>query len=100
MGLIKTACLATLGLESRARELVKDLVRQGEESQSDVARSVRKALDKLDRVEGDLWQEEGKVLERLCQKLQVPTRGDVESLHRKIDELASSVAALRARPRA
>ncbi len=96
MGLIKTMCLATLGLESKVRDLVDELAQKGEASDSAAAKSVRGLIDRLDRLERDFRKEEGQLVERVCHKLKVPTRSDVESLHRKLDELATSVAALRA----
>lgn len=96
MGVIKTMCLATLGLEAKLRDLVDELAQKGETSESAAAKSVRGLIDRLDRMERDFRQEEDRLVERVCHKLKVPTRSDVESLHRKLDDLAASVAALRA----
>lgn len=99
MGLIKTLCLATLGLEAKLRDLIEELTKKGEASDSAAAKSVRGLIDRLDRIERELRQEEDRLVERVCHKLKVPTRSDVESLHRKLDELAASVSALRASQR-
>lgn len=96
MGLIKTMCLATLGLETKLRDLVDELAKKGEASDSAAAKAVRGLIDRVDRIERDLRKEEDQLVERVCHKLKVPTRSDVESLHRKLDDLTASVAALRA----
>lgn len=99
MGLIKTACLATLGLETKLREIVGELVRKGEANDSSCARSLRSFLEKADEVERDLRREEAQLMERVCKKLNVPTRADIDRLHRKLDDLAASLAASQAEKR-
>ncbi len=95
MGLIKTACLATLGIEATVREALSELVRKGEASESPLARSVRGLLEKGETVKQDLQREEGRLVGRLCEKLNIPTRADLERLHRKLDDLAVTMATSR-----
>jgi hypothetical protein len=82
--LIKKAVMAGLGIEAKGREKLEELVRDGEESQTDCAKAVKKfmteagrAAEKLEKKVADAWP--------------VAMRSDLERLEKKIQELASKI---------
>lgn len=95
MGLFKTACLLTAGLELQLRETVQELVRKGEANDSPCARGIRKWQQRLETVRKELREEERALAQRLCSRVSIPTRADIERLDKKLDNLAATVLASR-----
>lgn len=99
MGLLKTTCLMTAGLESQLRETIQDLVRKGEANDSAYARTVRKWQQRLETVQKELREEERELTQRLCSRVSIPTRADIDRLDRKLDNLAATVLSSRSEQR-
>lgn len=95
MGLIKKAALAALGLEVKLREVVEELVQKGEANNSEGARSIKSLLEKADKAEREIRREEARVVEQVSHKLNMPTRSDIDRIHKKLDDLTAALAATR-----
>ncbi len=98
MGLIKKAALAALGLEAKLREVVEDLVQKGEANNSESAREIKKIVEKTEEFEQDVRRKEKQMMEKISRKLNVPTRSDLDGIHRKLDDLTAVLRAEKRSP--
>jgi len=88
---IKKAVMAGLGVGSQGREKFEELVRQGEQSQTEVAKAVKKFMTETEKNAKKLEEKGRKLADRCMDKLPVPTRSDIERLERKIQDLMNRI---------
>lgn len=87
--LLKKAAMVGLGFSERAREIVEELAKRGEENQSDEARRIKAFFDSAEKGGRELNQK----LEDLCQKISgkipFPTQSEIERLEKELADLAA-----------
>jgi polyhydroxyalkanoate synthesis regulator phasin len=89
--LIKKAVMAGLGVGAQGREKFEELVRQGEQSQTEVAKAVKKMMTEAEK-NARMLEDKGRELAGRCfEKMPIPTRSDVERLEKKIQDLADRI---------
>ena len=86
--LMKKVMLAGLGMESKIREAVEDLVRRGEESQGAGAKRAKDCFGSLDKDLKRLEEKERAFVKKVMAKLPIATKADLERLEEKIQALA------------
>ena len=91
---IKRAMLAGLGAQEKARELVDDLVKAGELSKSDGATLVKEWASKAEESTKDLDLKVKDAISGAFERLNIPTRDDLEKMEKKIQGIAARLAKL------
>jgi polyhydroxyalkanoate synthesis regulator phasin len=89
--LIKKAVMAGLGVGAQGREKFEELVRQGEQSQTEVAKAVKKLMTEAEKNAKTLEDKGRKLADRCFEKMPIPTRSDVERIEKKIQDLANRI---------
>ncbi len=89
---IRNAMLAGFGVQEKVREFVDDLVKKGELSESQGAKLVKEWSDKFEKNTTDISKSVNEVVTKALEKMNLPTKDDVQKLNEKIDSLASRVA--------
>ena len=91
---MKRAMLAGLGAQEKARELVDDLVKAGELSKSDGATLVKEWASKAEESTKDLDLKVKDAISGAFERLNIPTRDDLEKMEKKIQGIAARLAKL------
>jgi len=87
--MMKKMVMAGLGVEAKARETWKDLVRRGEENQNDYAKKVKERVAGLEKDLKELEKKERDLVDRVMAKLPIATKADLDRLEKKIQELSA-----------
>lgn len=87
--LIKKTVMAGLGIEAQGREKFEELVRKGEQSQTDCAKAVKEFMTEAEKNAKKLEEKGRKVADRILESVPIPTKSDLARLEKKIQELAS-----------
>ena len=89
--LIKKTILTGLGIVSltkdKAEKLVKDLIKEGELSESEGAKMTKNLLEKVEKNKEDLENKIEKTTTKTLTKLNVPTHKEITDLKKKIENL-------------
>lgn len=98
-GLVRKAMLATIGAAAIAQEeleaLINRLVERGEIAEQDGKKLVHELMDKRKSKTADIEEDLNKNLEGVLQRMNIPTKGDVEELGNKITNLSKKVDELK-----
>ncbi len=86
--------LAGLGAQEKIKEFVDDLVKKGELSESQGAKIVKEWSEKASQSTSDLREDISEVISKTLEKMNIPTKEDLESLNTKIESLSMRIAAL------
>ena len=89
---IRNAMLAGFGVQEKVREFVDELVKKGELSESQGAKLVKEWSDKFEKNTTDISKSVNEVVTKALEKMNLPTKDDIQRLNEKIDSLASRVA--------
>ncbi len=91
---IKKAMLAGLGAQEKARELVDELVKAGELSKNEAATLVKEWTSKAEESTKDLDLKIKDTIAGAFEKLNIPTRDDLERLDKKIQGISARLSKL------
>ena len=89
---IRNAMLAGFGVQEKVREFVDELVKKGELSEPQGAKLVKEWSDKFEKNTTDISKSLNEVVTKTLEKMNLPTKDDIQKLNEKIDSLASRVA--------
>ncbi len=89
---IRNAMLAGFGVQEKVREFIDDLVKKGELSESQGAKLVKEWSDKFEKNTTDISKSVNEVVTKALEKMNLPTKDDIQKVNEKIDSLASRVA--------
>lgn len=92
--IIRRALMAGLGMQAKAKEFIDELVKQGELSETQGARLIREWSDKADKTGKDLSKSIVDLVGKPLEKMNIPTRDEVEKLQRKVQSLSARVKKL------
>ncbi|MCK5212110.1 phasin family protein [Candidatus Parcubacteria bacterium] len=89
--LIKKTILTGLGIVSltkeKAEKLVKDLIKEGEVSESEGSKLVKELLEKVEDNKKSMEKKIEKTVCDVLKKLNIPSRKDITGLNSKIEKL-------------
>jgi polyhydroxyalkanoate synthesis regulator phasin len=85
---IKTLAYAGLGVQDKIHEALEELARRGQSSRVGMAQSVGKMINQLEKRGKELQVEEHELLNRLAERLGLPSKRDIERLEKRIQELS------------
>jgi polyhydroxyalkanoate synthesis regulator phasin len=92
--IIKKAMLAGLGAQEKARELVDELVKAGELSKNEAATLVKEWTSKAEESTKDLDLKLKDTIAGALERLNIPTRDDLEKLEKKIQGISARLSKL------
>ncbi len=92
--IIKKAMLAGLGAQEKAREFVEDLVKTGELSKGEASSLVKEWASKAEDSKKELDHKIKDALGATLEKLNIPSRDDMEKLEKKVQNLTARIAKL------
>jgi polyhydroxyalkanoate synthesis regulator phasin len=92
--IIKKAMLAGLGAQEKAREFVDELVKAGELSKSEGATLVKEWASKAEESTKDVDLKIKDAIGGAFEKLNIPTRDDLEKLEKKIQGISARLSKL------
>lgn len=92
--IIHKAVMAGLGVPEKMKEIVDELVKKGELSESQGSKLVKEWKGKLDKSSEDLGKSVSDVIKKTLEKMNIPTRDEVEKLEKKITALSARVKKL------
>ncbi len=86
--------MAGLGVPEKMKDLVEDLVKKGELSESEGARLVRECTEKVTKSGEDVSKIISELIGKTLEKMNIPARNEVEELKKKLKTLSSKVKKL------
>ncbi len=91
---IKRALLAGLGAQEKAKEFVDELVKAGELSKGDGASLVKEWVSKAEESRKDLDAKIKDAMAAAMEKLNIPTRDDIEKMEKKLQNISARLTKL------
>ena len=92
--IVHKALLAGLGVPEKMKEMVDDLVKKGELSESQGSKLVKEWTDKASKTGEDVSKNITSFIDKTLEKMNIPTREEVEKLEKKITALSARVKKL------
>ncbi len=92
--ILKKAMLAGLGAQEKAKEFVDELVKAGELSKSDGATLVKEWASKAEESTKDIDLKIKDAIGGAFEKLNIPTRDDLEKLEKKLQGISARLSKL------
>jgi polyhydroxyalkanoate synthesis regulator phasin len=92
--IIKKAMLAGLGAQEKAKEFVDELVKAGELSKNDGATLVKEWVAKAEESTKDMDLKIKDAMAAAFEKLNIPSRDDLEKMEKKIQGISARLAKL------
>ncbi len=92
--IIKKAMLAGLGAQEKAKEFVDELVKAGELSKSDASSLVKEWVSKAEDSRKEFDTKIKDAMAAAFEKLNVPTRDDIEKMEKKLQNISARLAKL------
>jgi polyhydroxyalkanoate synthesis regulator phasin len=92
--IIKRAMLAGIGAQEKAKEFVDELVKAGELSKNEGATLVKEWVSKAEESTKDMDLKVKDAIAAGFEKLNIPTRDDLEKVEKKIQGISARLAKL------
>jgi len=92
--IIKKAMLVGLGAQEKAKEFVEELVKAGELSKSEASTLVKEWTSKAEESSKEFDKRVKETVANVLEKLNIPSREDMEKLEKKIQALNSRLKKL------
>lgn len=87
--ILRKAALVGLGLTEHAKEVVEELARKGEASQSEEAQRLKSFFASAEKGEQELNQKLSDLGQRIAGGIRFPSRADLDRLEKELSELAA-----------
>lgn len=91
---VRNAILAGFGVQEKVKEFIDELVKKGELSESQGAKLVKEWTEKADKSTADLGKTISDLVSKTLEKMNIPTREEIERLNKKIQSLSARVKKL------
>lgn len=92
--LVRNILLAGLGAQEKIKESIDELVKKGELSESQGAKIIKEWTEKANKSSSELRENMSEIISRTLEKMNLPSRDDIENLEKKIENLASRISAI------
>lgn len=92
--IIKKAMLAGLGAQEKVKEFVDDLVKKGDLSKSEGATLVKEWASRAEEGTKDMDLKIKDAMAAVFEKMNIPTRDDLEKLEKKVQGLSARISKL------
>ncbi|MBI5204413.1 MAG: phasin family protein [Nitrospirae bacterium] len=91
---VRNAMLAGLGMQQKVSEFVDELVKKGELSESQGAKLIKEWSEKAEKGTEGLSKNFSEILTKTLDKMNLPTKDDIEKLNKKVQALSGRVKKL------
>lgn len=91
---VRNALLAGFGMQQKVKEFIDELVKKGELSESQGAKLIKEWSEKAEKGTGQFTKNFSEILTKTLEKMNLPTKGDIEKLNKKIQALSNRVKKL------
>lgn len=95
---VRNAIMAGFGVQEKVKEFIDELVKKGELSESQGAKLVKEWTEKADKSTSELSKSISELVSKTLEKMNIPTKDDMEKLNKKIQSLSSRVKKLEGTP--
>jgi len=92
--IIRSALMAGFGVQEKVKETIEDLVKKGELSESQGAKLVKELTEKAEKSSSELSKTVGDIVNSTLERMNLPTKEDMDELKKKIRALSKRVKAL------
>lgn len=92
--ILKKFMMAGLGAQEKAKEFIDELVKAGELSKSDASSLVKEWATKAEESTKDIDKKIKDAIGGAFEKLNIPSRDDIENLEKKVQNLATRLKKL------
>ena len=92
--ILHKALMAGIGVPEKLKEMVDELVEKGELSESEGAKLVKECSEKVGKTGDDLNKSMTELINKTLEKMNIPTREEVEKLSKKESTLSSRIKKL------
>ncbi len=96
--IVRNAILAGFGVQEKVKEFIDELVKKGELSESQGAKLVKEWTEKADKSTSELSKIISDIVTKTLEKMNIPTKDDIEALNKKIQGLSTRVKKLEGLP--
>ncbi|HEC98062.1 MAG TPA: hypothetical protein ENI58_07935 [Nitrospirae bacterium] len=91
---VRNALLAGFGVQEKIKESIDELVKKGELSETQGAKLVKEWSEKAEKGSDELTKSISEVLAKTLEKMNLPTKENIEDLNKKIKALSTRVKKL------
>ncbi len=91
---VRNAMLAGLGIQETFKEFLDNLVKKGELSESQGAKILKEWTEKADKTSEQLSKNISELVTRTLEKMNLPTKDDIEKLNKEILSLSNRIKKL------
>lgn len=91
---VRNALLAGYGVQERVKEFIDELVKKGELSEAQGAKLVKEWSEKAEKSSSDWSKGFSDMMAKTLEKMNIPTKDDMDKLNRKLNNLAARVKKL------
>ncbi len=91
---VRNAMLAGFGMQQKVKEFIDELVKKGELSESQGAKLVKEWSEKAEKSTEGLTKNFSEILTKTLDKMNLPTKDDIEKLNKKVQTLSNRVKKL------
>ncbi|MBI3592247.1 MAG: phasin family protein [Nitrospirae bacterium] len=91
---VRNAILAGFGVQEKVKEFIDGLVKKGELSESQGAKLVKEWTEKADKGTSEWNKSISDIMAKTLDKMNIPTKEEVEKLNKKIQALSARVKKL------
>jgi polyhydroxyalkanoate synthesis regulator phasin len=92
--IIHKTLMAGLGIPEKISEVVDDLVKKGELSESQGAKLLKDYSEKVGKTGDDINRIISELIDKALKKMNIPARDEIEKLNKKVTSLSSKVKKL------
>jgi polyhydroxyalkanoate synthesis regulator phasin len=92
--IVHKALMVGIGVPEKLKELIDELVQKGELSESQGAKLVKECSEKVNKSGEDISRSISELVNKTLEKMNIPTRDEVEKLNKKITSLSARVKKL------
>ncbi|GMT48245.1 MAG: ATP synthase subunit B [bacterium] len=93
---VRNALLAGFGVQEKIKESIDELVKKGELSETQGAKLVKEWSEKAEKGSDELTRSISDVLAKTLEKMNLPTKENIEDLNKKVKALSTRVKKLEA----
>lgn len=96
--IVRNVILAGFGAQEKIKEFIDELVKKGELSESQGAKLVKEWTEKADKSTSELSKIISDIITKTLEKMNIPTKDDIETLNKKIQDLSMRIKKLEGHP--
>lgn len=96
--IVRNTILAGFGVQEKVKEFIDELVKKGELSESQGAKLVKEWTEKADKSASELSKSISDIVTKTLEKMNIPTKDEIEMLNKKIQNLSARLKKLEGIP--